>query len=185
MPSRLQIELVLRDIGWPAPVGALLLCIGLVVQFWWIPIQQQRVARSVTEYRRLVVQIAGSKKAEAPATPAALLATRLAAFEKVLPPRTKAPDLVQIVFSEAQKAGLTLAQAEYHLVEDKKGGFESYQMVLPVQGSYVKVREFIDGVLAEAPSAALEEVAFKRNGIGASTADARLRLVFYLKGDAP
>ena len=185
MPTRLQIELVLHDIGWPAPVGVLLLCIGLAGQFWWIPIQQQRVARSVSEYRGLIAQMARAKKAELPATPVALLATRLSAFEKVLPPRTKAPDLVQVVFSEAQKAGLTLSQAEYHLAEDKKGGFGSYQMVLPVQGPYVKIREFIDGVLAEAPSAALGEVAFKRNGIGTSAADARLRLVFYIKGDAP
>ena len=185
MPSRLQIELFLRSVGWPAPVGGLLLCIGLGVHFWWIPLQQQQVTRSVTEYRRLIVQMASAKKVEVPATPAALLATRLAAFEKILPPRTKAPDLVQIVFSEAQKSGLTLSQAEYHLAEDKKGGFGSYQMVLPVQGPYVKVREFIDGVLAEAPSAALEEVAFKRNGIGAAAADARLRLVFYIKGETP
>jgi len=183
MLSRLRIELLLRRAGWPAPAGMVLLGLGLAVNCWWLPAQQLRVAHMETEYRRLLALAANPKKPVPPPSPNALLAARLAAFDKVLATGAQTPDLIKTVFAEAQKAGLTLAQAEYHLVEDKKGGFAAYQMVLPVQGPYIKLREFIDGVLAEAPGAALEELAFKRNGIGTAATEARLRLVFYVRSD--
>jgi hypothetical protein len=184
MSRRLQLELWLHRAGWPAPAGLALLCLGLAANFWWLPAQQSRVSQMEGEYRRLLAQAASPKKPVQVQSAGSLLAVRLAAFDKMLSGRNQTPDLIRVVFAEAQKAGLTLSQAEYHLADDKKGGFATYQMVLPVQGPYVKLREFIDGVLAEAPAVALEEVAFKRNGIGTAATEARLRLVFYVRGDA-
>ncbi|MDB5804532.1 MAG: hypothetical protein JWN73_1854 [Betaproteobacteria bacterium] len=184
MYPRLRIELLLRRTGWPMPAGLVLLGLGLAINFWWLPAQQVRVAHVQSESRRLLAQAANPKLPVQPPTLNALLAARLAAFDKTLSTSAQTPDLIKTVFAEAQKAGLTLSQAEYHLLEDKKGGFATYQMVLPVQGPYIKLREFIDGVLAEAPAAALEEVAFKRNGIGTAATEARLRLVFYVRSEA-
>lgn len=180
--SRLRAELFLRRTGWAAPAGLLLLAAGLAVHLWWLPAQQSRVSRLQEEHRRLIAQLAHPAPQSIVTKDANVLqASRLAAFENMLALRAATPDLVKKVFAEAQKSGLTLSQAEYHLSEDKNGGFSSYQMVLPVQGPYIKLREFVDGVLADNPSAALEEVAFKRNGIGAAVTETRLRLVFFLK----
>lgn len=184
MSARLQAELLLRRAGWPAPVGALLLGLGLGANHWWLPLQQQRVAAMQVETVRLMKQAADPVRAAPPPTADALLAIRLTAFDNALAARGATPELIKSVFAEAGKVGLTLAQAEYHLVEDKKGGFATYQMVLPVQGPYVKLREFIDGVLASNPAVAMQEIAFKRSNVGSAATEAHLRLVFYMRAEA-
>jgi len=182
---RLSIELWLARTGWPALAGGLLLLAGLAAHLWWLPLQETRIARMETEYRRLIAALrqppAADSGAAADLDAGALLAQRQAAFSAVLAPPAAAPDLIRTVFGEAQKAGLTLAQAEYRRVEDRAGGYAAYQMNVPVQGPYLKLREFIDGVLGALPACALEEVSFKREAIGSPSAEARLRLVFYLK----
>ena len=185
MRTRLQAELLVRRAGWPALLGAVLACAGLAAHLWWLPAQEQRVKRLETEYRRVITQVA-ALQVQAPVRDASTLqAERYAAFNATLAPHAKAPELIKTVFAQAQKAGLSLAQAEYRLAENKQGGYLAYQMTLPVKGPYLKLREFIEGVLVEVPTAALEEVSFKRDGIGAASAEARLRLVFYLKDGAP
>jgi len=185
MRARLRAELLLRRLGWPPAAGLALACAGLAMLFVWLPAQERRLARMEAEYRRVLAQIS-LPAAPSPARESATLqAERQAAFNATLAPRAKVPDLVKTVFAEAQKAGLSLAQAEYRLGEDKAGGYASYQMVLPVKGPYLKLREFIEGVLAEIPAAALEEISFKRDSIGAPAAEARLRFVFYLREAAP
>jgi len=185
MRARLQAELLLRRTGWPPLAGLALACAGFVTLLAWLPAQEMRLARMEAEYRRVVAQLAKPVESAPVRDSSTLQAERQAAFNATLAPRAKVPDIVKTVFVEAQKAGLSLAQAEYRMGEDKAGGYASYQMVLPVKGPYLKLREFIEGVLAEVPAAALEEISFKREGIGASAAEARLRFVFYLRDGAP
>lgn len=184
MGLRLQTELFLKRAGWPPFAGVALACCGLAAIFAWLPVQEKRLARIEQEYRRTLAQATAPAPVMPVKAPSSLPHERQAAFYATLAPRTKAPEMVRSVFAQAQKAGLSLAQAEYRMGEDKNGGYLTYQMVLPVKGSYVKLREFIDSVLVENPCASLEEIAFKREGIGAASADARLRFVFYLK-DGP
>jgi hypothetical protein len=182
---RLQVQLWMARAGWPAIAGVLLLLAGLVVHLWWLPKQSSGVALMERDYRRAIAELRTPAAAQPPEDANTTMAARYAAFNTVLAPRAAAPDLVKTVFAEAGKAGLTLAQAEYRMGADKSGGYAAYQMILPVRGPYLKLREFVDGVLTAAPSAALEEVSFKRDGIGNSAVDARLRLVFYLKDAGP
>lgn len=183
MRPTLYFELWLRRAGWPAVAGILLLVAGAFAHAYWLPAQSQRITRLQAEYRRVIARVvAPAPKAEpVSSTPGVLLAQRQAAFNATLSPRAQAPALIKTVFAQAQKSGLVLSQAEYRLVPDKTGGFAAYQMTLPVKGPYLKLREFIDNVLVEVPSVALEDVSFKRDGIGAVAAEAKLRLVFFLK----
>ena len=88
---------------------------------------------------------------------------------------------VSTVFEQAGKHDLALAQAEYKLEFDKVGGYHTYQMTLPVRGAYPRLRGFVDATLAQIPSAALVDVDFTRDGIGATQAEVKLRFVFFLK----
>jgi Tfp pilus assembly protein PilO len=184
MGVRLQAELFLKRAGWPPIAGLVLACSGLAALHGWLPAQEKRLARVEQEYRRTLAQVTAPSPAVAIKAPSSLLHEREAAFYATLPQRAKAPELIRTVFAQAQKVGLSLAQAEYRMGEDKNGGYIAYQMVLPVKGPYVKLREFIEGVLVEIPCASLEEIAFKRESIGAASSDARLRFVFYLKDGA-
>jgi hypothetical protein len=185
MGTYLQVQLWLARAGWPAMAGVLLLLAGLGVHLWWLPKQSSALALKESDYRRAIAELRTPAVTKPPLDSNTTMAARYAAFNTVLAPRTAAPDLVKTVFGEAGKAGLALAQAEYRMGTDKAGGYSSYQMILPVRGPYLKLREFVDGVLAAVPSAALEEMSFKREGIGGTAVDVRLRLVFYLKDAGP
>lgn len=185
MQLRLQTELLLRRAGWPPLAGLALAGVGLATLLLWLPAQEKRLARLEAEYRRVVTQLATPAQSMPVRESSTSQAERQAAFNAILAPRARAPDIVKTVFAEAQKAGLSLAQAEYRMGEDKAGGYATYQMVLPVKGPYLKLREFIEGVLVEVPAAALEEISFKRESIGAPAVEARLRFVFYLRDRAP
>ena len=55
-----------------------------------------------------------------------------------------------------------------------------YEVDLPVKGSYVQIRKFIVKVLNAMPSAALEEVSFKRESVGSGELEARIRFTIYM-----
>lgn len=114
-----------------------------------------------------------------------LLEERYAAFNETLGDRAKLGALIGTVFELAEKHGLVLAQAEYKLELDKAGGFHVYQMRLPVRGAYPRLRGFVDATLARIPCAALEDVDFKRDAIGSTETEARLRFLFFLKAAGP
>lgn len=179
---RLTAGLWLARTGWSPLAGLLLVCAGLALHAWWLPGEQKNLRRLEAEYRGVVA--ANVMPARPQSDPGTLLAERYAAFNRTLAPRADTTELLKTVFSEAGRAGLTLSQAEYRMGEGRAGAYVTYQMILPVRGPYLKLREFVDGVLAAIPAAALEEISFKRDGIGTATAEARLRLVFYLKDGA-
>jgi len=179
----LMVQLFLYRHGWWPMAGAVLLVLGLFTHLLWVPQLASRTAASQAELQR--IQQALSDPNYASKTKAPLLAQRHTAFMTTLAAKKDLPELIKTVFAEAQKAGLTLTQAEYKLSYQQDGGYYTYQMLAPVKGGYPSLRRFVDGVLNAIPAAALEEVTFKRDGIGSSTAEARLRFAFYLKDGQP
>lgn len=84
------------------------------------------------------------------------------------------------IYAAAAKHGLALERGEYRSAPDKTGKLVRYQVTLPLKGSYVQVREFIDDVLTTVPVAALEEVGFKRESVGAANLEARVTFTLFL-----
>jgi hypothetical protein len=58
-----------------------------------------------------------------------------------------------------------------------------YQIKLPVQGSYIQVRQFINHVLNTLPAVALNDISLKREDIASDLVYARLQFTLYLKRD--
>jgi len=116
--------------------------------------------------------------------PISLVEQRLSAFEETLCEAEKINALVGTLFDHAIKRNLVLAQAEYKLEHDKAGAFDTYQVSLPVRGPYSQLRAFVDSALADLRCASIEDIDFKREGIGATQIEARMKLVFFLKARA-
>jgi hypothetical protein len=181
-PALLDLELALRResaLFWLACAlalgGALLYAIAAQ------PLNT-RIAERESELGRVEAQARETRSAGAPEK--SLLEERLVAFNGTLCEKERLNAFVGTVFEQAARQGLSLAQAEYKLEHDKAGGFSAYQMTLPVRGAYPRLRKFVDATLAEIPCAAIEDVDFKREAIGAGETDARLRFVLFLKGAA-
>lgn len=87
---------------------------------------------------------------------------------------------VKTLFAVAAKVPLALHRAEYRFGTNQEGGFHTYQITLPVKGTYEEILRFCDLTLLAIPFASLDEISFKRESIAASTLDANLRFTLYL-----
>lgn len=183
-PALLDLELGLRRAPVLVTLAGLLL-LGAVAAHWFV---LRPLAAEGAEARTRLQTVASPAAVAAAAEPApralSVVETRLAAFESTLCDTDKINTLIGTVFEQALRHELVLAQAEYKLEHDKAGGFGSYQVTLPVRGPYPKLRAFADAALGEVRCAAIDDIDFKREGIAVAQVEARIRLVFFLRGPA-
>lgn len=111
----------------------------------------------------------------------------LDAFYGTLGQRRYAEQQVKTLFGLAAQNGLTLSQGEYKSGFDRNARVHTYQVNLPVKGSYAAIWQFAMAALRAIPFAALDDISFRRDNIGDPAVEARLRLTFYLTdaGSAP
>lgn len=98
--------------------------------------------------------------------------------------RRYAEQQVRTVFALAAQKGLELRHGDYRYSDDPAGRFGSYQVLLPVTGSYPAIWDFALHVLGTVPFGALEAISFRRASIADPAPQAHLRLRFYVKDDA-
>ncbi|MED5615485.1 hypothetical protein [Janthinobacterium sp. P210005] len=178
---RLRAQLLLRRLGAPACIAVALLALGVAAWAWaW----QQRAVAAQLEARPLPVP----SLAVAIAAPPATASENLARFYAALGQQRHAEQQVKQLFDLAAKNGLLLAQGEYKSGYDKASRVATYQVTLPLKGSYGAVWQFALQALRAAPFASLDELSFRREQIADTQLEARLRLTFYLtdtQADAP
>ncbi|WP_322401442.1 hypothetical protein [Massilia luteola] len=123
--------------------------------------------------------------APAPAPAPVQAPDNLAAFYGALGDRHGAEQQVKTLFALAAKSGLVLRQGEYKPGYDRNAHVYTYQVNLPVKGSYQAIWQFAMAALRAIPFASLDEIAFHRDAIGDATVEARLRLTLYLRDGTP
>lgn len=174
----MQARLALARVPPIANATCLLALSGLCAWVWGVP---QLQAQGLAQARTLVIAQQALRSPElAPVTAPSVVQQNLAAFYDVLGETHHAEQQIKTLFAIAEKAGLILNLADYKLANDKSGRFQTYQIVLPVQGTYSAIRQFCEQTLLTIPFASLDELSFKRDGIGNRTLEARIRLTLYL-----
>lgn len=170
---RLRAQLLLRRAGVPACIAVALLVLGVAAGIWaW----QQRAVAAQLEARPLpVVSLAAVA-----AVPVATSSENLARFYATLGQQRHAEQQVKLLFDLAAKNGLQLAQGEYKSAYDKASRVATYQVALPLKGSYAAVWQFALQALRAMPFASLDELSFRREQIADTQLEARLRLTLYL-----
>jgi hypothetical protein len=175
----LQLGLTVVRLGWIKSIAIVLCLLGILAWLWVVPLLQVETGNLKHELGRL------RQSAALPATsPAAAALTpaekNLADFYDVLGEKRHAEQQIKTLFAIADKAGLTLKQAEYKSAEDRGGLYHTYQILLPVKGPYGAIRQFCEQTLIAIPFASLDEMSFKRDAISSNTLEAKLRITLYL-----
>lgn len=163
----------------PVLLGALALCIGAALTLaWLVP------ARALLGEQRVLARRSADlpRSPPAPATlaPPATDEHHLALFYGTLGERGHTEQQVKALFALAARSGLVLRQGEYKPAYDRNARLHTYQVTLPVKGSYGAIWQFALGALRAIPFAALDEISFRRDAIGEAQVEARLRLTLYL-----
>lgn len=169
---RLRIALAPHGIAVGALV-ALLLAAGVLA--WLVP---QRVLQA--DRHKIAMRLATMPvTAQSAATPYAAN-DNLTLFYRSLGEQRYAEQQVRTLFALASKAGLSLSKGEYRTGYERNAGLHTYQVTLPVKGSYNAVWNFAMMSLRAIPFASLDDISFKRDSIGDAQVEARLRLTLYL-----
>lgn len=172
----LQAIILLRRMNWAVLGIPLFWATALLFGIWGLPRFHEQLATQQQHLLRL------QKTLSTPATPAAQSPgkERLEQFYAALGD-AQHPELpLKTLFAEAAQTGLNLSRAEYKWGDEPAGRYRTYQVVLPVKGSYASIRQFCEKILLAFPYAALDDLSFKREAIGNLTVEAKVRFTFYL-----
>lgn len=179
----LKSRLWLTRFGWGNSIACALCLLGLtgwlgVVPYLSAESSRQQIALDQARQNLERVKILPMPK------PQPLNAERVANFRDALGEKHHVEQQLKVFFAAAKKHGLTLNQAEYRSAFNQAGHFHTYQVVLPVRGSYGSIRAFCEELLLTIPFLSLDELSFKRDAIANRTLETKLRLTLYVS-DAP
>ena len=116
--------------------------------------------------------------------PAQTSTQEIAKFYKQFPAGASLPKWLRLIDTTALKRHLVLNRGDYKLTQSKQGQLQRYEIVLPVSGSYVQIRQFIADVLQQLPALALSDLQIKRDNAMSPIVEARLVFVLFLQGDS-
>jgi hypothetical protein len=148
---------------------------------WTLERDQEAQAARAKSVAQGAATISAPAAVAAPEAPPAPPPDNLAAFYGALGDRHGAEQQVKTLFDLAARSGLVLRQGEYKPGYDRNAHVYTYQVNLPVKGSYASIWQFAMAALRALPFASLDDISFRREAIGDATVEARLRLTLYLR----
>lgn len=104
----------------------------------------------------------------------------LAAFYRFFGKSASISEALAQLDDSVADSGLAFEAAEYRFARESSLALARYEVTVPLRGTYSQVRSFVSTLLERMPQVALEDVAIKRDSVGSSRIEARLRLSIYL-----
>lgn len=168
-------------LGWSGLAGIALLVIAIALALATLWPAQREISALRAEVAALRGKLRASVSGEGPSVNPSRQA-QLETFYGFFPQPESLPDWIGQVHNAALRSGLVLEKGDYQLQRPPGGRLARYQIQLPVTGTYPQLRAFVAEVLKKVPAAAIEDVAVKRESIGAPRLEARVRISLYLGG---
>ena len=175
----LRARLAVNAVGPVLCIACAMIVAGGAALAWLLPQRALQAERHQAALRALSTPAAAALKL-APQT----ADQNLALFYATLGEQRYVEQQVKTLFALAGKANLSLSQGEYKSAFDRNARLHTYQVTLPVKGTYGQVWSFGLMALRAIPYASLDELSFKRENIGDAQLEARMRLTLYLSDQA-
>ena len=106
-------------------------------------------------------------------------AEKLGALYQYLEKPEATTDWLAKLYAIGRATGVELQSASYK-TQDAGGRLQRYEIVLPLNGSYTQMREFLKRSLAEIPVLSLDQISLKRENRREGTVQAELRLTLHM-----
>ncbi|MEI8168782.1 MAG: type 4a pilus biogenesis protein PilO [Rhodoferax sp.] len=176
---RRRLQYLLRQLG---PFGLVGMCLLIAAVAMWLAIvrpgqmEQQRLVKMVeTRNAQLVALKQVGRVVELSPE------EKIDVFYKKFPTATQVPELLSKVYGAAQKNGLALETGEYALLQSDADRLARYRVSLPVKGAFPQLIAFMDAVLKDMPTVALESANFKREKVDDVAVDAKLVFIVFVE----
>lgn len=172
---------------------AILLSCGLFYMSQFVTLNQKITQQKVnmTQYQLSQTEAAPITSNQAKINQASQQTTTedIAQFYAMFPEGAGLPQWLNLIAETALKQRLVLNRGDYKLTaqkltKTKQSQLSRYEIVLPVVGQYIQIREFIAEVMFLVPALALSDLQIKRENSLSPTVEARLVFVLLLQGDS-
>lgn len=171
---RLPVEILALRFCWGRAIAFALLSASLSLLFFVIP-EFERRGQSV----RQEISQAPVEKAEV--STRSVENERHADFRAALAHSDARDDVLKTLFTEAEAAGIKLAQGEHEWQRDEDGDYQRMRLNLPLTGSAKQIRQFVYAILAGLPNASLDHISLRRDNVRNSIIEAKVQLTIYFK----
>ncbi len=166
---------VLHQIDWQAQLGLVMLLasclLGLDLILQW---QQQQ---------DLLAKLAQPQVKSQPQRAQSHPQNTVQQFYQLLPKASQADAMSASILHTADGLGLRFERAEFSTAQ--LPNLVQHQIKLPVRGSYMQIRQFLNALLNAHPTLALMELQVRREDVFSDSVQANMVLTLYLRGEVP
>lgn len=180
--SRPAIEIALWRYGWAWVLAAILL-VGALVGHLLI-LQPGRQMQEDLQVELLQERLGAPAKVKQ-SRPPEDDEQRLRALRAVLNFPLPASELVRKMAVLAEAEQIRIAQSEYRQQVNSETGVTRVQITQPLGATYPQLRRYIEAVLRAMPNASLDQVVAKRENVGQSQVEARLKWSLWILAAPP
>lgn len=170
------VKRALVKLRWPGLAGLGLILFTVGVAAVTIQSGRQRLIGLDEEVANLTARLGQRGAANASVSGRGQLSNFYAFF----PLTADLPELLGRIHRAATQNQLLLKKGEYKLSRETDFRLARYEVTLPVNGDYARVRSFVNDVLQAVPSAALDELMLKRESVDQPELEARVRFSLFL-----
>ena len=167
-----------RGWGWPFAAGAVALALASGVALGLVPAlrrESEAVALDADAAARRAAQSGAVLRAARPSGPTA------DRFVAGFPAADERQARVATLLALAVHHALELRHGEFQLGQDKGTGLARYVVTLPLSGSYLQLRAFIEEALAGDAALSLDRLRLRRASAGAAVVEAELTWSLYMR----
>lgn len=168
----------LKQLGIPGSLGLALLLLAVALWCTVLRTSEQDIAGMRRKLQSLQQQSAS--KSSLPVNSALDREEQLRVFYTGFGPADKLPVTLKHIYKAAEKQGLLLETGEYARLQTGSDRLARLRVSLPVKGSFKQVLGFMDAVLKDNHTVALENAVFKRDKVDDEAVEAKLVYLVYM-----
>ena len=169
-----------RRWGWTGAIGLLLLVAAAALWVVWLPALREE-ADSLSARADAAELTAARMSSTRPS--AALQTPAPQKFVDPFPPAATRQARLGALWSLASEHGLDAKRSELRLDPQRKLGLLRYSVTMPLSGSYVALRAFVEDAQRRDPALSVARLRLRRASAGAAAVDADLAWSLYMKSE--
>jgi hypothetical protein len=173
-----HVQYRLQQLGKTGVIGVALIAAAVVAWFTLVRFSEKELLTVRQRVKAVQQQVAN--KNSLPVSSSLNREEQLRVFYKNFGPVEKVPETLQRLYKAAEKQNLILETGEYTRVINTGERLARYRVGLPVKGTFKQLLSFMDMVLKDNATVALENAAFKRDKVDDAQVEAKLVFTLFV-----